>query len=580
VLITSRSAESWLGKNLAFRLPITGLQGEDCWTFCNALVKELGLTIDRNKEAYRGIIEKLGGHPLALQAAFSGLSERSPQAILESLERSFDGAEGDNSEDESTKRIFAALTVLTESFPAEFGEVLQLIGLHERFVIKENVTQMLNDNSSPTLINNVFKALSSGGLLHEVTKHSYAMHPSLPGFLRKTYTTSLNIESAFIDFMARYAKHIAPMQLHQQKPYFDLHRANFFYSLRLSEDKNMFLYQAQLTHTLAQFLMLRREFLIATRLYEQLAKLAFDNDYLEFEAGAFHHLGEIAGEQYDFLSAEKCYKKSLPISEKRGNKSGAAATYHQLGLLTSRQEDLINADIWFNKSLEIYEMQNDEKGMSQSYHQLGIIAEEHRCLDVAKTWYIKSLNIKIKNNNEEGIAATCHQLGGICEQEEDYSTAKDWYEQSLTISEKQGNEQGCALTYLCLGRLAKQQQKNECAHLWYNKALVISERLNDEHGVAGAKYQLGELKAKQSEHLSAAILFGISTNKFAKTNNNRCLNIVLQSFFHLITQVRQEQPELETEIINHFNTTNADCLSEWSEIERQLTQPIQQQESE
>ena len=48
-------------------------------------------------------------------------------------------------------------------------------------------------------------------------------------------------------------------------------------------------------------------------------------------------------------------------------------------------------------------------------------------------------------------------------------------------------------------------------------------------------------------------------------------------FLRLINKVRKEQPELESEIINHFNSINVDYLPDWAEIEKQL---IEQQAKE
>lgn len=47
VLITSRSPEKWLTVNASFRLPLGGLCGEECWQYCNAVVRDLGLSIER-----------------------------------------------------------------------------------------------------------------------------------------------------------------------------------------------------------------------------------------------------------------------------------------------------------------------------------------------------------------------------------------------------------------------------------------------------------------------------------------------------------------------------------------------------
>ena len=47
VIITSRSDEAWLGITNRFAIPLGGLQGEERWDYCEAILRDLGLTIDR-----------------------------------------------------------------------------------------------------------------------------------------------------------------------------------------------------------------------------------------------------------------------------------------------------------------------------------------------------------------------------------------------------------------------------------------------------------------------------------------------------------------------------------------------------
>jgi hypothetical protein len=68
VLITSRSPEKWLPKTDCFRLPLQGLQGDELWQYCNALVKDFDLSIDRKNPTYKELLDKLYGNPLAIRA--------------------------------------------------------------------------------------------------------------------------------------------------------------------------------------------------------------------------------------------------------------------------------------------------------------------------------------------------------------------------------------------------------------------------------------------------------------------------------------------------------------------------------
>ncbi|MFN8709824.1 MAG: hypothetical protein ACK50J_24395, partial [Planctomyces sp.] len=65
VLITSRSSEDWLPPTDCFRIPIRGLAGEERWEFCDAIVRDFGLKVDRNQNDWKKLIDELEGHPLA-----------------------------------------------------------------------------------------------------------------------------------------------------------------------------------------------------------------------------------------------------------------------------------------------------------------------------------------------------------------------------------------------------------------------------------------------------------------------------------------------------------------------------------
>ena len=68
VLITSRSAEKWLSTGECFRLPLSGLQGEELWAYCNQVLRDLGLRVKRDDADFLELIKELDGHPLALRA--------------------------------------------------------------------------------------------------------------------------------------------------------------------------------------------------------------------------------------------------------------------------------------------------------------------------------------------------------------------------------------------------------------------------------------------------------------------------------------------------------------------------------
>ncbi|CAK8721767.1 hypothetical protein GCAAIG_11405 [Candidatus Electronema halotolerans] len=501
VLITSRSTEKWLSTGECFRLPLSGLHGEELWQFCNQVLRNLGLKVKRDDEDFRALIEELDGNPLALRTVLLQLQEKKPAHLLAALRKKFALLEGD----ESSKRILAALAVLDQGLPEEYGPVLQLIGLHRRFVDMDYLAKyMLHTEEITEPIQNCFALLETAGLLSALGSNIFQMHPALQSYLAQQHPAEEALQRAFVDFMGRFADQLAPKELHEQRVPFALHQGNFHHALDLAQQlDDMDWAVAALTQSLAAYFQNSRDYAGAAQLFADLAEHRHQKNDHEGEAGAYHQLGKIAQEQRDFAAAEQWYKKSLAIKEKQGNEHGAATTYHNLGAIAQEQRDFAAAEQWYKKSLAIKEKQGNEHGAATTYHQLGIIAEEQRDFAAAEQWYKKSLAIKEKQGNEHGAATTYHQLGIIAEEQRDFAAAEQWYKKSLAIEEKQGNEHGAASSYHQLGIIAEEQRDFAAAEQWYKKSLAIKEKQGDEHGAATTYHNLGAIAQEQRDFAAA-----------------------------------------------------------------------------
>lgn len=315
ILITSRASETWLGPLHAYRLPLSGLQGEECWAYCNALVRDLGLRIDRADPCYDKLMERLAGHPLALRAVFLRLADTPAESLLAELETAFAGMPGDA----STRRIFAALRLLEQSLPADFGPALALLGLHRRYVHMDLLAQIAESAGNPierATLEACFNALEAGGLLHRHSNGIYAMHSALSGFLAQRHPADSSEQRGFVDWMGRFADQLAPKELHEQRGPFALLGANFHQALALAVQLGMDAYILALTQSLAAFAKNRREFEAARQLFEDLAghAEAMDNQY--GAAISYHQLGRIAEEQRDFAGAGAWFLKAIGLFHK------------------------------------------------------------------------------------------------------------------------------------------------------------------------------------------------------------------------------------------------------------------------
>ena len=350
VIITSRSPEDWLGSQRRFVLPLGGLDREERWEYCNAILRDLGMNVNRNDKDLVELMNLLGGHPLAMRAILPRLEKMSAAQVLAALRSNLSSLKLDGDEDQA--KLYATLAFVQQSLPEELRPLLLPLGMHEGFVdadYLEAMAKQIDAAWSRDKIDALMQALIVAGLLRDVGAATYEMHPLLTSYLRLAHLKDVSGETrdpwarAFVDVMGRLADQLAPRELHEQRVPFHLHGPNFHYALAEAERLGMSTDVAALTQSLAGFALNTRNFAVAARLFARLAEYGKYSSSSEVEAVAYHQLGRIAEEQRDFAAAEQWYRKSLNVEEKQGNEHGTAITYHQLGIIAQEQRDFAAA---------------------------------------------------------------------------------------------------------------------------------------------------------------------------------------------------------------------------------------------
>ena len=508
IIITSRSPETWLSHEDCYRLRLRGLDGEERWEYCQSILSDLGLTINREDPEQVELMDFLRGHPLAMRMVLPKLAEMSAGHVVEALRSNVSSLGVD--------AIGATVRFIEEGLPEELRPLLVPLGMHEGFVdvrLLEMMGQRVSEEWTRERIEALFSALRIGGLLWEAGQGVWAMHPVLSGYLRSQDQSRARKEAgppadapgsgdwarAFVDVMGSLADAYAPKDLHEQRAVFRLHGANFYYALGQAERLGIEIYLAALTLALAVYAQNMWDFAGAARLCEGQVGHFKATGNQKAEVAVYRTLGTIAEEQRDFAAAEQWYQKALAIDEKLGDELGASITYHQLGSIAEQQRDFAAAAKWYQKSLEITEKRGDEKRAAITYHQLGISADEQRDFAAAEQWYQKALAIEKKQGDEGGAAMTYHQLGITAQKQRDFAAAEKWYRKALAIKEQLGNEHLTATTYHQLGTIAEEQRDFGAAEQWYQKALAIDEQLGNEHGAANTYHQLGNIAEEQRD---------------------------------------------------------------------------------
>ena len=538
ILITSRSPEHWLEEKHCDRLPLSGLKGEELWQYCNTVVQEIGLKLDRKNPAFRDLMKRLDGHPQVLRTMLRHLHGRETFDVNEELKELLKDSK------EEGALVWAALRIFERGLPEEYAPLVHITSLHDRFIDINLLVPMLENADNRKVgaqVRDYFHILESAGLCHCLEDTIYRIHPALRTYLGIHLPDAVELEQGFVRVMAAMADDFAPRELHEQRYCFSVHSANFLSAVRIAEKLDMKQEPLILVQALAMYAFNVRNFKEADYLYRKLSEGFKEQGNDHGAASTYHHLGIIAQERRDFDAAESWYRKSLEIKAKQGNDHGAASTYHHLGIIAQERRDFDAAESWYRKSLEIKAKQGNDHGAASTYHELGMIAQKRRDFDAAASWYRKSLEITEKQGNEHGAAFTYHTLGMIAQERRDFDAAESWYRKSLEIKEKQGNKHGAASTYHNLGSIAQERRDFDTAENWYRKSLEIEEKQGNDHSAASTYHNLGIITQERRDFDAAESWYRKSLEITEKQGNEHGAALT----YHQLGSIAQERRDFD-----------------------------------
>jgi tetratricopeptide (TPR) repeat protein len=587
VIMTSRSQEECLEPARRVKVPregLSGLEGEERWEYCEIILRELGLKVNRADPALKQLMDQLAGHPLAMRVVLPKLEHMTAARASEALRTNI--AELGLNEQEEQGRLFATLRFVEQGLPQRLRPMMGLIALHEGCLstdLLEAMAEQVDPEWTRQRIDQLIAALANAGLVRDIGGNTYEIHPLLTSYLRSRGKAPEACQSAFVEIMGTLADKLAPLEYDEQRGPFLLYGANFHFALHLSQRLAMNQYFAALTQFLAFYAQHSRNFVEASRLFTQLAQhsaacedregeasayhqlgmifeeqrdfatasewslkslaIAGKQGYLEVAANTYHQMGRIAEERRDFATAREWYLKSLAISEKGGDLHRAAITYHQLGMIALKQRDFETGREWYLKSLEIKEKLGDLHGVALTYHELGLIDEEQGDFERAREWFLKSLEIKVKHGDVHGIASSYYQLGVIALEQGDLAAARDWFLKSLALSEKQDMWHGAAMAYAQLGRLAEQQRDCATAREWYLKSLAITEKQGALHSAALTYNDLGILARLEGNFEESATWLAHAITAFQQTHDPQGVERNVSNFLGTYRQAPQHEQE-------------------------------------
>jgi hypothetical protein len=373
VIMTSRSEEDWMRPEQRVKVPrgsLGGLEGEERWEYCEIILRELGLKVNRNDPALKQLMDQLAGHPLAMRVVLPKLEKVPAARVSQAVRTNFSELGLDEKEEGP---LFATLRFVEQGLPEHLRPMMGLVALHESYLdadYLEVMAKQVDSDWTRQRVEGLIAALANAGLLQDIGQNTYEIHPLLTSYLRSRSPVQKASQRAFVDVMGSLADRLTPRDYHEQRVPFLLHGANFHFARQLSQRLGMDQHLAALTESLASYAQNSRNFVAASRLFSEMAQHHAARGNWEREAIAYHQLGVIAQKQRDFETAREWYLKSLAIEEQQGNLHDAAATYGQLGKLAQDQRDFATAREWHLRALAISEKQGDLRNAAVGYHQL------------------------------------------------------------------------------------------------------------------------------------------------------------------------------------------------------------------
>jgi tetratricopeptide (TPR) repeat protein len=533
--VTSRSREGWLEPEWRFELPLRGLDGEERWEYCEAILRDLGLKVKRDDPELSNLMDQLAGHPLAMRAVLPKL-ERMPAAKIGEALRTNIAELGLSEQD-------AAIRLVEQGLPEDLRPLLPLVGLHEGYVtawLMESMAKQVDASWTRERIDQLMAALGIAGLIWDIGAATYEIHPLLTSFLRFQVQAPEPFQRAFADAMGRTAQGLTSKELHEQRVPFLLHSGNFHFAVDLAEGLSMDLVAAALIQALGSYALNSMSLGEAARLFTRLAENRAKCSDAKAEAAAYHQLGCVGQQQRDFHTASAWLLKSIAINEKLGEVPIVANSYHVLGSIALAQWELTAAREWSLKSLAINERYGKARDVALTYHQLGVISQNEGDLAMAQQWYLKSAAITDSRRNQ---ARSYHQLGVVAWRQGDLATARQWFLRSLAISQKDGYSHGEAVTYTELGNLAQQERDPRKAREWYLKSLAIQEKQGDRHAAAFTYANLGAVTDAEGNFVDAGLWVVHSIKDFLATGDQHEARVQIDNFisFHLRASAADKQ---------------------------------------
>ena len=545
LIMTSRSQENWLGD--VGRIASRGLTPIEAAEMADDILGAKPCSRARREEPeFAGLLEALGGHPLALRLLLPQLDHVSAADLLAGLKGRIDNLPSETGE--RSHDPWASLAASLDSALSWIGDgqaALPALALFEAVVDAQVLAAFSRRPGVPKQFagltsvdwSTLLGRLSDVGILTPLGGDLYDLHPAIPVCLTAAWRSRAGAgyraersaaEAALLDAFAVLgawlseqlaggdpgaALELIDRQLRTMVGLLDhaLSERRYGEALRLLQPLGDF-WKVRGRRAEA-LLWMQRAREVGEPVDGDLPAVGVPGERQRlwyFAAGSEASLILEAG---DLGPAEELYDAMRALLEpEAGNwrDRQLSSIYHQLGLLTQKQGRYPAAEGWYRESLAIKKALRDAPAMATTYHQLGRVNEARGDLEAAQSWYEKGLAIKERLDDKRGLAPVYHQLGIVSHRRKRYEEANHWCLKALGIRQHLGDRAGLASSYNMLGIVAYSSDDLGGAETWYRRSLEISVELSDREALSKVYHQLGMLAGRRTRWEEAESWYGRS----------------------------------------------------------------------
>ncbi len=188
--------------------------------------------------------------------------------------------------------------------------------------------------------------------------------------------------------------------------------------------------------------------------------------------------------------ALSCCEDALASFSRSEYKKGIAHVYRQMGEIFRFSDTEKALNLLFS-SLEISQSIGDVQEVASTYTTIGIVLYERGRTNEGVTYFEKSLEISEQIGDILGIARCCNNIGVKYSTEYKLGNAMEYYFKTLSICERIGDKVGIAFSYSNLGRAYARLGVWEKALDYFFSSLKLREELSDKREVSYLQYNIG-----------------------------------------------------------------------------------------